>query len=231
MPVQAAPIVVDVTSRVKRPVPPKEILWPTVAWFGNMGAGADSSRFPGLTAIKARYAARPAEALETFLQAVRDAQDRVLVLDDFLFHDDNGGGFHARLARVMSWLPDTLAAPGRAVSDGRAADTSRAPRHRAEPGGPRASDQRPAEASDRRDHSGEFLAAAGVSLCPRPVRYYRRRFVAFRRDRRRAAPSGERREPRVGCRGPRRCRFFRCGVGGRPGRGGQLPQTKPRALT
>jgi hypothetical protein len=111
MPVQAAPIIVDATSRVKRPVPPKEILWPTVAWFGNMGAGADSSRFPGLRAIKERHAARPAEALDTFLRAVRDAQDRVLVMDDFLFRDVNGGGFHARLPQVVSWLPDTLAAP------------------------------------------------------------------------------------------------------------------------
>jgi hypothetical protein len=111
MPLQASPIDVNAASRVRRPVPPKEILWPTVDWFGNMGAGADSSRFPGLREIKARHSARPAEALETFLRAVRDAQDRVLIMDDFLFRDDNSGGFHARLAQVMSWFPETLAAP------------------------------------------------------------------------------------------------------------------------
>jgi hypothetical protein len=110
VPLQAPPIVVDATSRIRRPIPPKELLWPTVGWLGNIGAGADSSRFPGLRAIKERHAARPAEALETFLRAIRDAQDRVLVMDDFLFRDDNGGGFRARLMQVMSWLPDTLAA-------------------------------------------------------------------------------------------------------------------------
>jgi hypothetical protein len=111
MPVQAPRLTVDAASRVKRPVPPKAILWPTVTWFGNLGAGADSSKFPGLTAIKARHAAQPAAPLETFLRAVRDAQDRVLVMDDFLFRLDNEGRWQGRVAQVLGWLPETLAAP------------------------------------------------------------------------------------------------------------------------
>jgi hypothetical protein len=111
MPVQAPRITVNAASRVKRPVPPKAILWPTVMWFGNLGAGADSSKFPDLPAIKARHAAQAAEPLETFLQAVKDAQDRVLIMDDFLFRHDNEGTWQDRVAHVLGWLPDTLVAP------------------------------------------------------------------------------------------------------------------------
>lgn len=40
---------INPSPRVKRPVPPKEILWPIAIGFGNAG-GADSSQFPELRA-------------------------------------------------------------------------------------------------------------------------------------------------------------------------------------
>jgi hypothetical protein len=66
--------------------------------------------FPSLTAIKARSAARPPEALTAFVEAAGMAQDRILVLDDFLFKPQEGQSQQSRYEKILHWLPDGLVA-------------------------------------------------------------------------------------------------------------------------
>lgn len=100
---------INVSSPVKRPVPPPEILWPTAIGYGNVPGSTDLTIFPQWQAIKARKGARPAEPLMAFVEAASGAQDRILVMDDYLFKEDVGS-FQSRIDQVLDWLPLTLAA-------------------------------------------------------------------------------------------------------------------------
>jgi hypothetical protein len=103
------PRLVDAAVPITRPIPEPSILWPTVTGYGN-DRGADSSTFPSLTAIKARHAARPPEALTAFVDAAWMAQDRILILDDFLFKPQEGQSQQIRYDQILLWLPDGLVA-------------------------------------------------------------------------------------------------------------------------
>lgn len=103
------PPFVDAALPVTRPVPEPQILWPTFRGYGDNG-GSDSGVFPSLTAIKARRAASPPEALDAFLEATAIAQDRILVLDDYLFKVRDGQSRQSRYDQILSWLPDGLVA-------------------------------------------------------------------------------------------------------------------------
>lgn len=105
----APPPLVDATAPIGRPYPEKRILWPTAIGHGHHG-GSDSSTFPSLTAIKARRAACPPEALSEFVEAARIAQDRILVLDDFLFKPQERQSHQGRYEQILFWLPDGLVA-------------------------------------------------------------------------------------------------------------------------
>ena len=114
----ATPII-DATSRVRRPVPPKAILWPTAIGYGNIDESADSTRFPSWQALKARSNATPASPLATFIKATSEAQHRILVLDDFLFKPEGNGRrqeridqrrLQERIDQVLEWLPLDLEA-------------------------------------------------------------------------------------------------------------------------
>ena len=100
---------VSAHARITRPYPKPRILWPTAIGFGDDGK-SDASAFPSLTAIKARRAALPPEALTEFIEAVQMAQDRILVLDDFLFKPQNGQSRQVRYDQILRWLPDGLVA-------------------------------------------------------------------------------------------------------------------------
>jgi len=63
-----------------------------------------------LTAIKARRAACPPEALTAFVEATGTAQDRILVLDDFLFKPQEGQSQQSRYDQILFWLPVNLVA-------------------------------------------------------------------------------------------------------------------------
>ncbi len=95
---------------IMRPYPEPQILWPTSLGYGHEG-GSDSGTFPSLTAIKARRAACPPEALTAFIEAAWIAQDRIFVLDDFLFKPkEKSQSKQSRYEQILSWLPDGLAA-------------------------------------------------------------------------------------------------------------------------
>ena len=66
--------------------------------------------FPSLTAIKARRAACPPEALTTFIEAAWIAQDRIFVLDDFLFKPKEGQSQQSRYEQILFWLHADLVA-------------------------------------------------------------------------------------------------------------------------
>lgn len=102
----APPLHLDV--RARRPVPDKAIMWPTVAGYGDNG-GADSTRFPGLTEIKARKAAQPPAALAAFAEELELAQERVLILDDYLFKPDRGT-VETRLDHILNWFTESFRA-------------------------------------------------------------------------------------------------------------------------
>jgi hypothetical protein len=99
----------DVASRVERAVGEKTILWPTAIGYGNLSS-SDSSRFPCLAAIKARHGAPLAQPLHTFVNTIMQAQDRILVLDDYLFDPREGRQLQPRIDQILSWLPLDLSA-------------------------------------------------------------------------------------------------------------------------
>jgi hypothetical protein len=104
----APPPFVNASAPITRPYPEQRILWPTFRGYGD-GGGSDSVAFPSLTAIKARRAASPPEALTAFVETAWMAQDRILVLDDFLFKPQEGSQ-QTRYEQILFWLPDVLVA-------------------------------------------------------------------------------------------------------------------------
>lgn len=108
MPLRPPPFV-NATVPVARPFPEPQILWPTLLGYGDNG-GSDSTVFPSLTAVKARRAADCPDALNAFLEATTMAQDRILVLDDYLFKVRDGQSLQNRYDQILSWLPDGLVA-------------------------------------------------------------------------------------------------------------------------
>lgn len=100
---------VEAAVPIKRPSPDCQILWPTALGYGPRG-GSDSTTFPSLDAIKARNAARPPEALQAFVEAAWIAEDRILVIDDFLFKPRQHQSLQSRYDQILSWFPVGLAA-------------------------------------------------------------------------------------------------------------------------
>lgn len=103
------PLSVEVAEPIKRPYPEPRIFWPSIRGYGD-GVESDSSRFPTLTAIKARRSAQPPDALAAFVGAAWAAQDRILVLDDFLFKPRDRQSQRSRYDQILLWLPDRLVA-------------------------------------------------------------------------------------------------------------------------
>ena len=103
------PRFVRAAAPIPHTYPERRILWPTFQGYGDNG-GSDSGAFPSLTAIKARRAACPPEALAAFVETARMARDRILVLDDFLFKPQEGQSQRNRYEQILSWLPDGLVA-------------------------------------------------------------------------------------------------------------------------
>jgi len=95
--------------RVRRQLPDKAIFWPTAIGYGDQPQNGDSTKFPGLTAIKARRKAVPVAPLAEFVNAARNAQDRILILDEYLFKPPEGT-FQIRVEEVLSWFPVSLEA-------------------------------------------------------------------------------------------------------------------------
>jgi hypothetical protein len=107
----AFPPPLSVAVPVKRLVPPKAIFWPTAAGYGDApGVNADATKFPGLAPIKARKGALPPEPLNAFIEAARNAQDRILLLDDYMFKTGERETPQQRIDRVLAWLPYQLVA-------------------------------------------------------------------------------------------------------------------------
>jgi hypothetical protein len=100
---------VDAATPLKRIIPERKMLWPTARGYGE-NAGSDASKFPGLMAIKARRGEKPPEALAEFVEAAWAAQDRILILDDFLFKPKESAARQRRYDQILSWFPDRLVA-------------------------------------------------------------------------------------------------------------------------
>jgi hypothetical protein len=103
------PPFVNAAAPIIRAYPQRQILWPTFHGYGD-GGGSDAVAFPSLTAIKARRTASPPEALTAFVEAVWMAQDRVLVLDDYLFEPEGVQSPQSRYEQILFWLTDGLVA-------------------------------------------------------------------------------------------------------------------------
>ncbi len=100
---------VDAGFKVKRLVPDKAIFWPTAIGYGNLGQSGDSTKFPQLTAIKARKSAKSVAPLLAFVDTARKSLDRILVLDDYLFKPTEGP-LQNRIDQVLMWFSgDSLA--------------------------------------------------------------------------------------------------------------------------
>ncbi len=95
----------------ERQVHEKAIYWPGHVDFRGDEPTPDLSAFPTFAAMKARASARPPSPLAAFARAVRDAQDRVLIIDRFLFTPEHGSA-QVNIDAVMAWFRT-----GPAVSD------------------------------------------------------------------------------------------------------------------
>ncbi len=102
---------IEPSALAERQVHEKAIYWPGHADFSGDGTTPDLSAFPTFAAMKARASARPPSPLAAFAKAVRDAQDRVLIMDRFLFTPEHGSA-QVNVDAVMSWF-----STGPAVSD------------------------------------------------------------------------------------------------------------------
>ena len=105
----APPLFVNAALPIKRPVPRPQILWPSAIGYGDNG-GSDLGRFPPVDAIKARHSACPPESLSAFRDAARIAQDRILILDDYLFKPKKDQALQSRYDKILDWFPDRLVA-------------------------------------------------------------------------------------------------------------------------
>jgi hypothetical protein len=94
--------VIDASSDVSRRLPEKAIFWPTVADYESQGR-SDSVTFPDLKTIKTRYGASTVLPLTAFAEAVSAAQDRVLILDGYLFEPETGRQ-QERIEGVLQWF-------------------------------------------------------------------------------------------------------------------------------
>jgi hypothetical protein len=100
----SSPPLIDVAAPTARAYPAPTLLWPSVRHHGEDG-GSDSLKFPSLTAIKARNGARLPDQLEAFVDAAWSAQDRILVLDPYLFKPDSEQSLQERLDEILLWFP------------------------------------------------------------------------------------------------------------------------------
>lgn len=94
-----------------RPISQHRIFWPGVMGYEN-AQGADLTRFPSLACIKARKAESPPQPLDVFTADVRNARDRVLVLDENLFKPEgnNASAQWDRIFQVLAWFPQSFTA-------------------------------------------------------------------------------------------------------------------------
>ena len=99
---------VDAGFKVKRLVPDKAIFWPTAIGYGNISESGDSTKFPLLTAIKARKSAKSVEPLGAFVDTAGKSLDRIWVLDDYLFKNREDSPLQNRIDQVLMWFPDNL---------------------------------------------------------------------------------------------------------------------------
>ncbi|MDI1278012.1 hypothetical protein [Methylobacter sp.] len=101
---------IKTTTKPKRSVPERAILWAVQNGYGNMSNG-DSSCFPNETAIYVRNSAGQPNPLATFGEAVSQAQDRVWVIDKyFLDPEEDKGSRQNRIDHILRWMPETMLA-------------------------------------------------------------------------------------------------------------------------
>lgn len=102
---------IEPSAPAEREVHEKAIYWPGHPDFSGDETTPDLSAFPTFAAMKARASARPPSPLAAFAKAVRDAQDRVLIMDRFLFTPEHGSA-QVNVDAVIAWF-----STGPAVSD------------------------------------------------------------------------------------------------------------------
>lgn len=93
------------------PIPDKAILWAAQDNSGNLPCG-DYNRFPDIGAIKTRFHAQQPSPLNSFGEAVSNAQQRVWIIDHYFFDPDKDKGSRRdRVELVKNWfVQDTMRA-------------------------------------------------------------------------------------------------------------------------
>ncbi len=92
---------IAIAPKAERPFPAKEILW----------SGLDSwqSRFPNSAEAWGRKQSNNPVPMHAFCKAVSEAQERVWIVDDYLFKLDNGS-ITGRVKQILTWFPIELSA-------------------------------------------------------------------------------------------------------------------------
>lgn len=94
----------NVDSAHTKTLPEREIFWPTALGYGSIESTTDSKSFPEFAAIKARRSAQNAQPLSVFETAIRQAQDTVLILDDYLLNPALNDTLEERLNVILKWF-------------------------------------------------------------------------------------------------------------------------------
>lgn len=94
---------VEPSAPVERQIPERAIFWPGHVDYSGDPSTPDLSAFPSLAAMKARASASPPSPLAAFAKAVSEAQDRVLIMDRFLFAPEHKVP-QVNIDAVLAWF-------------------------------------------------------------------------------------------------------------------------------
>lgn len=92
---------IAIAPKAERPFPDKEILW--------SGLESWQSRFPNSAEAWSRKKSNNPVPMHAFCKAASEAQERVWVVDDYLFKLDSGS-LTGRIKQILTWFPIGLAA-------------------------------------------------------------------------------------------------------------------------
>ena len=95
-------------TEIVRPLPEKEIFW---SGARAQGGDVDRRRFPLIRDIQSCPQPPKGQPLAEFVAEVRQARERVFILDDFLFYKADSANLEDRLDQILAWFPIGFSAP------------------------------------------------------------------------------------------------------------------------
>jgi hypothetical protein len=102
--------IIKTSEDPRLPIANKEILWPGETGIGSLPNG-DSDRFPDILAIKLRISCDQPTPLNSFKEAVGNAQRRVWIIDPYFLESDKCKcNRQVRIDQILNWMNETMLA-------------------------------------------------------------------------------------------------------------------------